>query len=70
MVTATELSTSEAARVLGIASETLRSWVRRRKIAARMTPLGMLFDIDDVHQLAAKREQAARERTLTQEKTR
>ena len=65
MVTATEMSTSEAARVLGVASETLRTWVRRRKIAARVSPLGMLFDVADVHELAAKREQIAHERSTT-----
>jgi len=62
MITATELSTSEAARVLGVASETLRTWVRRRKIAARVSPLGMLFDVADVHDLAAQREHAAWEK--------
>jgi len=65
MVTATEMSTSEAARVLGVASETLRTWVRRRKIAARVSPLGMLFDVQDVHELAAQREQIAHERSTT-----
>jgi len=53
MVTATEMSTSEAARVLGVASETLRAWVRRRKITARVSPLGLLFDVADVHRRAA-----------------
>jgi len=70
MVTATEMSTSEAARVLGVASETLRTWVRRRKIAAHASPLGLLFDVQDVHDLAAQREQIARDRAVTQEDTR
>ena len=70
MITATELSTSEAARVLGVASETLRTWVRRRKIPARVSPLGLLFDTQDVHDLAAQRELIARDRALTLEDTR
>lgn len=54
--TATEMSTSEAARCLGVAAETLRAWVRAGKIAARESPLGLLFDAQAVHDLAATRE--------------
>jgi excisionase family DNA binding protein len=63
MTTATRdlMSTSEAARALGVAAETLRSWVRAGKIAGRPTPLGLLFDADVVHDLAAQRDAAARE---------
>lgn len=63
ITTATEMGTSEAARCLGIASETLRSWVRQGKITARVSPLGLLFDAHEVHRLAAEREEGARERS-------
>ena len=63
--TATEMSTSEAARCLGVASETLRTWVRAGKIAARESPLGLIFDAQVVHDLAAKRERQAREKATT-----
>jgi len=61
MTTATRdlMSTSEAARCLGVAAETLRGWVRQGKITGRVTPLGLLFDAGDVHDLAAAREAAA-----------
>jgi len=64
MTTATRdlMSTSEAARCLGVAAETLHGWVRAGKIAGRVTPLGLLFDADAVHDLAAQREAAAREK--------
>jgi excisionase family DNA binding protein len=64
MTTATRdlMSTSEAARCLGIAAETLRGWVKQGKIAGRPTPLGLLFDADVVHDFAARRDAAATER--------
>ena len=57
MPTATRdlMSTSEAARCLGIAAETLRSWVRAGTLPATVTPLGMLFDAGDVEALRQRR---------------
>lgn len=64
MVTAAEMSTSEAARVLGVASEALRAWVRQGKVPARQSPLGLLFDADAVQRFAADREVARRHGTV------
>lgn len=64
MVTASEMSTSEAARVLGVASETLRAWVKQGKVPARQSPLGLLFDASAVHRFAADRERARREGSI------
>ena len=56
------MTTSEAARALGVASETVRTWARQRRVRAVETPHGLLFDEDDVHRLAEQRDRAAREK--------
>ncbi len=53
------LSTSAAARRLGVAAETLRAWVRQDTLPATQTPLGLVFDAGDVERLRLSRAQAA-----------
>jgi len=61
------LRTGEAARVLGLSEQTVRTLVRRRQLAAVRTPYGLLVDEADAHRLAGERERIARERAVTQE---
>lgn len=56
------LRTGEAARLIGVSEQTIRAWVRDGRLPATRTPLGALVDAAAVAQLAAEREQAARER--------
>ena len=64
MATATRdlMSTSEAARVLGVSSETLRLWARQGRIPFADTPIGRLYAAEVIHDMAAARERIARER--------
>ena len=57
------LRTGEAARLLGVSEQSVRTLVRRRKLLATVTPLGLLVDEADAHRLAAERVLAARERS-------
>ena len=56
------LRTGEAARVLGLSEQTVRTLVRRRQLVAVQTPYGLLVDEADAHRLAAQREHAAWEK--------
>jgi len=64
------LRTGEAARLLGLSEQTVRTLVRRRQLEAVQTPYGLLVDEADARRLAAEREQSARDRTRTQEDAR
>ena len=56
------LRTGEAARLLGLSEQTVRTLVRRRQLVAVQTPYGLLVDEADAHRLAAEREQIAARR--------
>lgn len=51
------LTTSEAARCLGLSAERVRQLVRAGQLRAVETPLGRLFPRDEVERLAALRRQ-------------
>ncbi len=58
MTTATSelLATSEAARLLGVAADTVRLWERRGLLPAERTAGGIrLFRLEDVERLATER---------------
>ena len=57
-----KLTTSQAARALGVSEQTVRQWARSRRLRSEATPLGRLFDAVDVGRLIAIREALARER--------
>lgn len=52
------LRTGEAARMIGVSEQTIRSLVRRGLLRAMQTPHGVLIDDTDAHRLAAERERA------------
>ena len=56
------LRTSEAARMIGVSEQTIRAWVRACLLSHVQTPLGALIDSQAAHDLAAQRDQQARER--------
>jgi len=56
------LRTGQAARLLGLSEQSVRTLVRRRKLVAIKTPYGLLVDEADAHRLAAEREQTAARR--------
>ncbi len=56
------LTTSQAARILGLSDQSVRAFVRSGRLPAMATPLGMLLDPLIVHALAAARERVQRER--------
>ncbi len=56
------LTTSQAARILGLSDQSVRALARSGKLPATQTPLGMLLDPLAVHALAAEREREQRER--------
>jgi len=60
------LRTSEAARMIGVSEQTIRTWVRRGMTPHVATPLGALLDSQAVHDLAARREAAAQLAVLPQ----
>ena len=61
-----QLTTSQAARILGVSSERVRQLHRAGKLGATETPLGMLFDVQAVgNLLAARRANATRIETAT-----
>lgn len=51
-----ELTTSEAARLLEISVERVRQLVKEGTLKAKETPLGRLFDPQEVKRLARERE--------------
>ena len=57
------LRTGEAARVLGVSEQSVRSWARAGRLPYTATPYGALFDTRAVHTLAAQRERIARTRS-------
>ena len=61
------LRTGQAARLLGLSEQTVRTLVRRRQLAAVQTPYGLLVDEADAHRLAAQREEVALERSTGHE---
>jgi excisionase family DNA binding protein len=57
--TASLLGPSQVARVLGVSRERVVQLANEGRLTAMMTPLGRLFDADDVERLAREREEAA-----------
>lgn len=56
------LTTSQAARLLGVSEQSVRDFVRRGALEAVQTPHGSVIDSDDAHRLAATRERQRREK--------
>ncbi len=56
----TLLSTSEAARAAGVSAETIRKWAQSGRLPAQVTPLGLLINPPDLHQLLRERRTAGR----------
>jgi len=52
------LTTGQAARLLGLSEQSVRGLVRRRKLVAVRTALGLLVDEVDARRLAAERDRA------------
>ena len=61
------LSTSQAARVSGVAAETVRAWVRSGHLRAIPTPLGMLISREALAAWLAARAAALQADTATEE---
>lgn len=61
------LTTSEAARVAGVSSNSIRVWLRAGLLTAQSTPLGALIDPTELGQVIAAREQSQRERAKTRQ---
>ena len=57
------LTASQAARVAGVAPETIRLWVKTGRLRAERTPLGMLIDPHDLDAVIREREQPPLRRT-------
>ncbi len=57
------LSPTQAATRLGVSEATLRGWSRRGQLAALMTPIGRLYPVGVIEQLA--RERAAEKETTS-----
>jgi hypothetical protein len=51
-----QLSVSQAGRVLGLSAERVRQLAALGRLTAVETPLGRLFDADEVEQLRQERE--------------
>lgn len=58
------LSSGEAARRLRVSQESIRQWVRLGKLDCVETPLGRLFDPEDVERLAHERKLAREQRRI------
>ena len=57
------ITTSQAARILGVAEVTVRGWERAGRLQAIRTGHGVrLFDVEEIERLAIEREAAARAR--------
>jgi excisionase family DNA binding protein len=56
------LTTSQAARLLGLSEQTIRDFVKRGTLPATSTPHGSLIDEAAAHRLATERERQRRER--------
>lgn len=54
-VPAMQLSTTQAARELGVSSVYVRKLANEGRIPVEVTPLGRLYDADAVHALAVER---------------
>ncbi len=61
------LTTSQAARILGLTDQSVRALVRSGKLPAMTTPLGMLLDPLVVHALADQREREEWERVKSRQ---
>ena len=58
LATVDGLRTGEAVRLLVVSEQTVRAFVRARKLRATVTPLGLLMDEPDAHRLAESRQHA------------
>lgn len=55
IATVTELSVTQAARVLALSPDRVRQLADAGRLPCRRTPLGRLFDVADVDRLARER---------------
>ncbi len=53
------MSTSMAARAIGVSGESVRAWLRSGALPHTVTPLGALIRREDVEALIERRERAA-----------